>query len=118
MLFLLSGEIKSGLYRRGLCPEKKGLFTMKKLKTIPKFKNEHEESVFWLTHDSADYINWKKSGRAIFPELKPTSRAVPIRFSISLLERLKYLANRKHIHYQSLAKLFLEQSVEREFKHI
>ncbi|MFC1853821.1 CopG family antitoxin [candidate division CSSED10-310 bacterium] len=31
---------------------------MKKLKKIPKFKNEDEEREFWATHDSIEYVDW------------------------------------------------------------
>ena len=46
---------------------------IKKLKIIPKFKNEVEESKFWMTHSSVDYIDWSKAKRGlIFPNLKLT----------------------------------------------
>ena len=33
-------------------------------KAMPKFKNEDAERKFWATHDSTDYIDWRKaSGR-------------------------------------------------------
>lgn len=87
---------------------------MKKLKKIPEFKSEAEERTFWASHDSTDYVNWEKSKRIIFPDLKPTSKSVPIRFPVPLLERLKYLANKDHIPYQSLVKKFLAERVEKE----
>ncbi len=87
---------------------------MKKLKPIPKFKNEEEERKFWASHDSTEYVDWSKAKRTIFPELAPTTRAVPIRFPITLLERLKYLANQRNIPYQSLVKLFLLERVKKE----
>jgi len=30
-------------------------------KKIPKFNSEDEERDFWATHDSTDYVDWKKS---------------------------------------------------------
>ena len=30
-------------------------------KTLPKFKNLQEEVLFWETHDSSEYIDWKKA---------------------------------------------------------
>ncbi|MEK7127686.1 MAG: CopG family antitoxin [Patescibacteria group bacterium] len=33
----------------------------KKLKKIPKFKNEDEEAKFWLKADSTEYIDWSKA---------------------------------------------------------
>ena len=90
---------------------------MKKgLKKIPYFKNEDEEMEFWSTHDSTEYIDWSKAKRVIFPNLKPTSKPVPIRFPLSLFERLKFLANKKDMAYQTLIKLFLTERVEKELR--
>ena len=87
---------------------------MKKLKTLPKFENEDDEANFWATHDTTDYIDWSKAKRVVFSNLKPSSRAVPIRFPTYLIERLKQLANRQHVPYQSLIKIFLTERVNRE----
>ena len=40
----------------------------KKLKDIPKFKNEDEEREFWWTHDSTEYVDWDTAQIAIFPK--------------------------------------------------
>ena len=45
----------------------------KKLKLIPKFKNEDEEFEFWSTHDSTDYVDWSKAEHVIFSNLKPST---------------------------------------------
>ena len=29
-------------------------------KTIPKFRNEDAEREFWASHDSTEYVDWKK----------------------------------------------------------
>lgn len=89
---------------------------MKKLKKIPKFKNEEKEFEFWSTHDSTEYLDWSKAKRAVFPNLKPSSKSVPIRFPISLLERLKVIAHKRHIAYQSLIKIFLFDRVQKEIE--
>jgi len=91
---------------------------MKKLKKIPKFKSEDEEFEFWATHDSTEYLDLSKANRMRFPNLKPSSRSVPIRFPIPLLERIKILANKRHIPYQSLLKMFLSERVEHESQKI
>lgn len=51
----------------------KELFMSKKLKLIPKFKNEDEEFEFWSTHDSTDYVDWSKAEHVIFSNLKPST---------------------------------------------
>ena len=87
---------------------------MKKLKQIPKFKNVEEESKFWIKHDSTDYIDWSKAKRVVFSNLKPSSKSVPIRFPNYLLERIKVLAHKRDVPYQSLIKIFLGERVEKE----
>ncbi|MFH0947754.1 MAG: BrnA antitoxin family protein [Elusimicrobiota bacterium] len=88
----------------------------KKLKEIPRFNSEKEEADFWSNHSTVDYVDWSKAKRAIFPNLKPTSRSVPIRFPLSLFERLKFLANKNDMAYQTLVKLFLTERVEKELR--
>jgi len=87
-----------------------------KLKKVPKFKSEKEELEFWSTHDSADYIDYSKTKRALFPNLKPSTRTISIRLPESLIEHLKVLANKRDIPYQSLLKMFLIEKVEKEFR--
>ena len=89
---------------------------MSKLKKVPKFKSEKEELEFWSTHDSADYIDYSKTKRALFPNLKPSTRTISIRLPESLIEHLKVLANKRDIPYQSLLKMFLAEKVEEEFR--
>lgn len=89
---------------------------MSKLKKVPKFKSEKEELEFWSTHDSADYLDYSKSKRALFPNLKPSTRTISIRLPESLIEHLKVLANKRDIPYQSLLKMFLVEKVEEEFR--
>ena len=88
----------------------------KKLKFIPKFKNEDEEREFWAAHDSTDYIDWDKAEEAIFPNLKPTTRKISLRLPEYLLWRIKELANAKDVPYQSLMKIFLAERVEKELQ--
>lgn len=92
---------------------KKGLL-MKKLKSIPKFKNEDEERDFWATHDSTDYIDWSKAERVIFPNLKFSTQTISLRLPEHLLARIKQLANKRDVPYQSLIKMYLAEKVEKE----
>jgi predicted DNA binding CopG/RHH family protein len=87
---------------------------MKKFKALPKFKDETEESEFWDLHDVTDYIDMSNAKRLTFPNLKPSSTAVPVRFPNSLLNSIKLIANRRHIPYQSLIKVFLAERVNKE----
>ena len=84
---------------------------MRKLKSIPAFKTETEERKFWETHDSTDYIDWSKAGRARFPNLKPSTTAISIRLPLGLLEQIKIAANKRDVPYQSLIKMWLAEKV-------
>ena len=86
----------------------------KKLKPIPPFASEAEESEFWDTHDSADYIDWNQAVPATFPNLKPSTKTISIRLPESLIDSLKVLAHKQDVGYQSLIKILLSEHVSRE----
>jgi len=88
----------------------------KKLKTIPRFKDEDEERDFWATRDFTDYFDVSKAERVIFPNLKPSTRSISIRLPEWLLARVKELANARDVAYQSLIKIFLAERVEKELR--
>lgn len=83
----------------------------KKLKKIPKFKNEDEEAEFWNTHDSTEYLDWSKAKKVIFPNLKPTSRSISIRLPEYIINRVKVEANKLDIPYQTLMKQYIAKGV-------
>lgn len=85
-----------------------------KKKLIPNFKNEDEEREFWATHDVTDYFNMEKAERAIFPNLKSSTKRISIRLPEHLIFRLKQIANKKDVPYQSLMKIFLADKVREE----
>jgi len=85
-------------------------------KQFPKPKNEDEEREFWNEHDSSDYLNWKSAERVLFPNLKPSTRAISLRLPESLLDAIRQLANERDVPYQSLIKMFLQERIEQDFK--
>lgn len=89
---------------------------MNKLKKAPVLKSEDEVLKFWDSHDSTDYVDWSKGKKALFPNLRPTSKPISIRFPVSLLNRIKYLANMRDIPYQVLIKIFVNREMEKELK--
>lgn len=92
---------------------------IKKFKKIPVFKNEIEESKFWMTHDSTDYVDWSKAKRNFgFPNLKRSTQSVLIRFPQSLISDLKIIANKKDVPYQSYVKIILAEAVKKELNVI
>jgi predicted DNA binding CopG/RHH family protein len=56
-----------------------------------------------------------KAGRAAFPNLKPTTRAISLRLPESTLNELRQLANQRDVPCQSLIKVFLRERMDQEF---
>lgn len=83
-------------------------------KKIPKFKSEDEEREFWSSHDSAEYVDWKKAKRVILSNLKPSVKTISLRLPESMLEELKLIANKRDVPYQSLVKVFLADRIDQE----
>ncbi len=85
------------------------------IKKIPEFQNEDEEREFWSTHDSAEYLDWSKAERAVFPFLKPSTKTISLRLPESMLNELRQLANKRDVPYQSLIKVFLRERIDLEY---
>ncbi len=83
---------------------------------IPKFETEDQERAFWASADSTEYVNWRQAQRVQLPNLKPTSRVVSIRLPVTMLERLKVLANKRDVPYQSLLKMYVAERIEEELR--
>ncbi len=87
------------------------------MKKIPKFKSEKEERDFWQTHDSTEYVDWKKAQRLTLANLKPSVKTISLRLPESMLEELKLLANKRDVPYQSLVKVFLSDRISQELSN-
>jgi predicted DNA binding CopG/RHH family protein len=95
-------------------PEK-GSIMNKKLRKIPKFRSEDDEREFWARNSPLDFIG-KKEGIVIqgLPNLKPSTEQISLRMAKMMLERLKIVANRKDVPYQSLAKVYIERGIKED----
>jgi predicted DNA binding CopG/RHH family protein len=83
----------------------------KKLKSIPKFRDEAAERRFWETHDSSNYVDWNKAERVRLPNLKPSTESISLRLPVTLLERIKIAVNKRDVPYQSLIKIWLAEKM-------
>lgn len=87
-----------------------------RVRKVPKFRNEDEEQDFWASHDSTEFVDWRQAKRVKLPNLRPTTRTISIRLPEAMLERLKVLANKRDIPYQSLLKMFVADKIEEELR--
>jgi predicted DNA binding CopG/RHH family protein len=91
----------------------------KKIKPLPKFKNEQDEREFWNTHDTTDYFDFFKSSRVEIefdPGIEAPVKSISLRLPREMLNQLKVLANKKDIPYQSLIKVYLAEKIAEERK--
>jgi predicted DNA binding CopG/RHH family protein len=88
------------------------------MKRIPEFENEDEEREFWKTHDSTEYLDWSEAERAVFTNLKPSTKTISLRLPESMLAELRQLANKRDIPYQSLIKTFLRERIDQEYRRV
>src|SRR3974377_2607723 len=86
----------------------------KSLKTLTTFRSEEEERNFWARKDSADYIDWTKAKRVVFPNLTPSVRTISLRLPVTIIARLKQLANKREMPYQSFLKMLLADRLAQE----
>jgi predicted DNA binding CopG/RHH family protein len=87
------------------------------LKKVPKFDTEDDERDFWATHDATDYLDFSQAEETVFPNLKPSTRSISLRLPVSLIDRLKMLANKQDVPYQSLLKVLLAEKVNEVLHH-
>jgi len=91
---------------------------MQKLKELPTFKNEADESLFWDENDITDYFDTSKVKSARFPNLKKTTKSISLRLPVDMIEELKVKANAMDVPYQSLIKMFLSDALKSAWLYI
>ena len=91
----------------------------KKIKPVPKFRNEQDERDFWNTHDTTEYFDFSKSSRVEIefdPGIEAPVKSISLRLPREMLNQLKVLADKKDIPYQSLIKVYLAEKIAQERK--
>lgn len=76
----------------------------KKIKMLPKFKNEDEERDFWAKTDLTDIFDTKKVIKIALPNLKLSNEQISLRLPTMLLDNIKIEAHKRDMPYQTLLK--------------
>ena len=84
---------------------------MKKQLKIPKFKSEDDERDFWNNIDLSEYYKPSDFKKITFPNLKPSTKTISLRLPLSMIDRIKILANKNDVPYQSYIKILLSQKI-------
>lgn len=83
----------------------------KRLKAIPKFKDEAAERAFWEAagNDSTQYVDWGRAQVVDFRNLRPSTQTISLRLPKNLLTTIRGQARKLDVPYQSLMKLWLAE---------
>jgi predicted DNA binding CopG/RHH family protein len=63
-------------------------------------------------------LDWEKSERMVFPNLKPSSKTISLRLPEYILDEIKMLARKRDVPYQSLIKVYLKERVDQELNQL
>jgi predicted DNA binding CopG/RHH family protein len=79
---------------------------------LPRFENEEEEARFW----SAAQLDGRLMQTSLHHPDVRESTTITLRFDPRMLSRIKRVARRRYLNYQSMIKQWLSERMENELK--
>jgi predicted DNA binding CopG/RHH family protein len=61
--------------------------------------------------DSTTHLDLSRMEEVVFPNLKPSSTTISLRLPDAMLNKIKVMANKQRVPYQSLIKTFLSEKI-------
>jgi predicted DNA binding CopG/RHH family protein len=81
-------------------------------KEVPSFESDEAEGKFWATHQLDARLMQTSIHRADVRE----STTITLRFDPRMLSRIKRVARRRYLNYQSMIKQWLSERMEEELR--
>ncbi len=81
-------------------------------KEVPSFDNEEREGKFWATHQ----VDPRLMQMSIHRNDVRESTTITLRFDPRMLSRIKRIARRRYLNYQSMIKQWLSERMEQEMR--
>lgn len=81
-------------------------------KDVPSFESEEDECAFWSGHQIDARLMQMSMHR---PDVRE-STTITLRFDPRMLSRIKRVARRRYLNYQSMIKQWLSERLEQELK--
>lgn len=78
---------------------------------IPEFKDEQEESEFWDTHDSTQFLEETTPVDTRFSGPRPRKVHISLRLDQEMIDDLKAVAGRYGIGYQTLIRMWVAEQL-------
>ncbi len=80
----------------------------------PKFASDQEESDFWDTHDSMDYMDDTEEVDMVFIDARPGKKQISLRLERVTVSELKVAARKRGIGYQTLIRMWVMERIAQE----
>ena len=84
--------------------------TIQSWSEIPKFEDEAAEAAFWAKHS----LDARLMNASLHRQNVRESTTITLRFDPQMLSRIKRLARRRYLNYQSMIKQWLSERLEDE----
>ncbi len=81
---------------------------------LPQFTSEQEELEFWDTHSIADYLGELTPVDATFIDARPRKTQISLRLDRETISRLKTLARKRGIGYQTMIRMWVVERLAQE----
>jgi len=81
---------------------------------LPKFATDQEESNFWDTHDSTEFLDDTEPVEVAFVDARPRKKQISLRLDAQTIDALKAIARRKGIGYQTLIRMWVMERLAQE----
>ena len=74
-------------------------------------KPENKKNVPVAAADSTEHLDLSRMQTVVFPNLKPSTTTISLRLPDAMLNKIKMMANKQHVPYQSLIKMLLADKI-------
>ena len=121
-VFIMKGHTARVISARDMDKEERNIYERwvrameEKKRKLPEFKTEEEVREFWDTHSSADYVDEMEEVKEPLIVTQPRKRQVTVRLDDPMIDRIKKLANRKGMPWQTLMRSWVYERLEDEEK--
>lgn len=81
---------------------------------LPQFASEQEEAEFWATHNSTQYLDDTEPVDVTFVDVRPPKKQISLRLDADTIDKLKAVAQRRGIGYQTLIRIWVMERLAQE----
>jgi len=81
---------------------------------LPEFRSDQDEAEFWDTHDSTEFLRDTQPVDVTFVDARPAKKQISLRLDPEAIDKLKAIAQRKGIGYQTLIRMWVMERLAQE----